>query len=276
MHVTSFEKMRAFRDQYLAGDNRTLDILDVGSGSEAGDRSYRDLFAGSKYQYTGLDLESGPNVDLTPRDPFDWREVPTSSFDVVISGQTFEHDPYFWITTAEMARVLRPEGLVTIVAPSKGRVHRFPLDCWRFYPDSWAALCTYVGLELVEVCAEPTSWRLVIPGRVWGDTMMVARKPRFSDETECKAFHARLEAVVATRTAMPAQSGGPGRAADEYARTHSLPARSMVWHPGYVRRSLNPHLRQRWPLRAIRDRSARRNGRLALVRGAARSSQRST
>jgi SAM-dependent methyltransferase len=275
VHVTSFEKMRAFRDEYLARDNRTLTILDVGSGSEAGDRSYRDLFVGSNYQYTGLDLASGPNVDLTPSDPFDWQEVPTDSFDVVISGQTFEHDPYFWITAAEMARVLRPEGLVTIVAPSKGRVHRFPLDCWRFYPDSWAALCTYVGLELVEVCAEPTSWRLVIPGRVWGDTMMVARKPRLSDETESKAFYARLEAVVATRAAMPPRSSGPGRAADEYAQTHSLPARSMVWHPGYVRRRLNHQLRQRWPLNAIRDRSAHRNGRLALARGAARSSEKS-
>jgi len=270
MHDSSFEKMRAFRDRYLGDNDRKLKILDVGSGSEVGSRSYRDLFPSSSYEYTGLDLEPGFNVDLTPVDPFEWLEIPTNSFDVVISGQTFEHNPFFWITAAEMTRITRPEGLVAIIAPAKGRVHRFPLDCWRFYPDSWAAICAYVGLELLEGCTEPTSWRCVIPGRLWGDAMMVGRKPRLTDETELKNFYNRLEAIVATRTAIPPRSVGPGKAGIEYEHTHTLPVHSMVWHPGYVTRRLKPHLRQRWPWKGIRKHMADRNGRLALARGARR------
>jgi hypothetical protein len=84
VHESSYEKIRAFRDEYLRDADRTLRILDVGSGSEVGARSYRDLFVARGFEYTGLDLESGPNVDLVPIDPFDWTEVQTSSFDAVI------------------------------------------------------------------------------------------------------------------------------------------------------------------------------------------------
>jgi hypothetical protein len=39
-----------------------------------------------------------------------------------------------------MLRILRPSGLLYINAPSNGPYHRYPVDCWRFYPDSGLAL----------------------------------------------------------------------------------------------------------------------------------------
>ena len=33
------------------------------------------------------------------------------------------------------SRVLVPGGLACIIAPGAQGVHRFPVDCWRFYPD---------------------------------------------------------------------------------------------------------------------------------------------
>ena len=53
----------------------------------------------------GLDLDESPNAEFAPQDPFSWAESPDESFDVVISGQTFEHDPFFWVTAAEMTHV---------------------------------------------------------------------------------------------------------------------------------------------------------------------------
>jgi SAM-dependent methyltransferase len=262
--------MRAFRDTYLLSEASGLKVLDVGSGSDD-DWSYRWLFKPPRFEYTGLDLESGQNVDIVPTDPFDWTEIPTDSFDAVISGQTFEHNPYFWITTAEIARVVRPGGFVAIVAPSEGRVHRFPLDCWRFYPDSWSALCTYVGLELLEGYTEPASWRLVIPGRHWADAMMIARKPDLTDELATKAFYSRLEAIVATRAIQPVPSVGPARAGTEYAQTHVLPMHSMIWHMGHVVSRARPDLKNRWPLLNVRRYFTHRNSRLAQHRGVARS-----
>jgi SAM-dependent methyltransferase len=267
VHESSYEKMRAFRDKYLLDSTEIFRVLDVGSGSQEQGRSYRELFSSSEFDYTGLDLEAGHNVDLVPRDPFAWAEIPTSSFDVVISGQTYEHNPYFWITTAEIARILRPGGLVAIIAPSKGIVHRFPLDCWRFYPDSWAALCAYVGLELLEGWTEPTRWRMVIPGVYWGDAMMIGRKPQLDDEADSATFYTRLDAIVSTRTALPSVGIQGGKAEEEYIETHTLAPRAMVWHLGYVTRRLNPRLRQRWPLNRIRRRIVDRNGRLAIQRG---------
>jgi hypothetical protein len=40
----------------------------------------------------------------------------------------------------ETLRILKPTGLLYINAPSNGIFHRYPVDCWRFYPDSGVAL----------------------------------------------------------------------------------------------------------------------------------------
>jgi SAM-dependent methyltransferase len=256
VHESSYEKMRAFRREYVKDRSR---VLDVGSGSEPGLLSYRSLFDGC--EYVGLDIENAHNVDLVPADPFAWPEIETDSFDVVVSGQTFEHNPYFWITAAEIARVLKPGGVVAIVAPSKGVVHRFPLDCWRFYPDSWSSICHYVGLELVEGFTEPTSWRFVIPGKYWGDAMMVARKPEGIDND-------RLAAIVATRVEMPnGLACGPAKAQKRYERTHTRSLAEMAAHPLLVLKRLNPHPQKRSPFKQVRKVGVARNERLAIERG---------
>jgi SAM-dependent methyltransferase len=219
MHDASFEKMRAFRNTYLTPRRRPIRVLDVGSGSNPGTISYRALFANSDFEYVGLDVEAGHNVDIVPDDPFCWSGIAAESFDLVISGQTFEHNPYFWITAAEIARVLVPGGLTAVIEPSAGAVHRFPYDCWRFYPDSWAATSAYVGLELLESFTEqPTPDRPIGGTRHWLDAMMIARKPEGSG----RDFYGRLEAIVATRprTALSEPKAGP--AAQAYKDAHTL------------------------------------------------------
>ena len=52
---------------------------------------------------------------------------------------------------SELVRVTKPGGLIYINAPSNGPVHRYPVDCWRFYPDSGFALQNWArrnGYEL--------------------------------------------------------------------------------------------------------------------------------
>jgi SAM-dependent methyltransferase len=219
VHEASYEKMRAFRNTYVAPSGHPIRVLDVGSGSNPGVVSYRDLFQAPDFEYVGLDLEAGPNVEIVPSDPFCWSGIADESFDLVISGQTFEHNPYFWITAAEIARVLVPGGLTAVIAPSAGKVHRFPYDCWRFYPDSWAAISAYVGLELTESFIEqPASDRPIGGGPHWLDAMMVARKPEL-----CGAdFYGRLEAIVATRPTAPLVEPKPGPAAEAYVGAHTL------------------------------------------------------
>ena len=234
VHQASFEKMRAFRSAYPSESERfPLRVLDVGSGSNEALLSYRDLFGPPDFEYVGLDISPGYNVDIVPDDPFSWTTIERESFDIVVSGQTFEHNPYFWITAAEIARVLVPGGLVVVIAPSTGRVHRYPFDCWRFYPDSWSALCAYVGLDLQESSVERSSWRKLLAGvDQWHDSMMVARKPRIADDAARTAYYDRLDAIVATRTETPVPGlieNKPGPATNIYESRSNLPLKTAAY-----------------------------------------------
>jgi SAM-dependent methyltransferase len=177
--------MKWFVGNYLTPRCREkkLSVLDVGSMDVNG--SYRHLFPAESYQYTGLDMEAGPNVDRVLVNPYDWSSMPTESFDVVISGQVFEHVEFFWITMAEMTRVLKKDGLICIIAPNGVREHRYPVDCYRFFTDGMVALARYVSLEILHAHTncEPknqnTRWNMPdIP-----DAMLIAQKP-YSGETK--------------------------------------------------------------------------------------------
>ena len=43
----------------------------------------------------------------------------------------------------EKMRALKTRGLFYLNVPSNGDFHRFPVDCWRFYPNSGRALTTW-------------------------------------------------------------------------------------------------------------------------------------
>jgi hypothetical protein len=84
----------------------------------------------------------------------------------VLSGSAFEHDSCFWETFLEIARITRDRGFIYLSAPSNGPFHRYPVDCWRFYPDAGQALAEWASskgqhVELVESCIaerERESW----------------------------------------------------------------------------------------------------------------------
>ncbi len=197
MHESSFVKAEIFVREYAPPqpDGRALKVLEIGSKSYHTQDTYRLLFPSPRFAYTGLDLEAGANVDLVPTNPFVWTEIATSTYDLCVSGQTFEHNPYFWITFAEIARVLVPGGLALIVAPGGGAVHRYPFDCWRFYPDSWASLATATGMELVETYFETDRYAAAVKGGHWRDSAAIVRKPVI-EGSALSAFHARLDLMV--------------------------------------------------------------------------------
>ena len=225
---TGFEKFRAFRDLYVPDGSR---ILEVGSWSPGSFGAARHVFPASRFDYTGIDIVPGNNVDLVVSDPYKWDELDTESFDTVICISVFEHNPYFWLTTAEMARVLRVGGYACILVPSSGGVHRYPLDCWRFYPDATAALAGYTGLEPIESYNERPRFRKVTFTQRWRDHMSILRKPALEEPA---SFYARLAAITATRLPIPAQPPGPGAVTAEYERANT----SSVMHATRVRAAL--------------------------------------
>jgi SAM-dependent methyltransferase len=172
MHRNSIDHMRALVERYLE-PGRSLLVGDVGSYDYTG--SYRALFTDPAWQYVGVDLNEGPNVDVVLPSPYQF-PFPDGHFDVLISGQAFEHVKFFWLTWMEMVRTLKPGGYIFLIAPSRGPEHRYPVDCWRFYPDGYRALAEYGKVDCLEA---HTDWPAYpgARGRVWGDTVGAFGKP---------------------------------------------------------------------------------------------------
>ena len=87
--------------------------------------------------YIGTDITIGRGVDVVVSQDLPFRD---QFADLVLASSVFEHDRFFWLTFLEMARILKPGGLIYINAPSNGGYHRYPIDSWRFYPDAGKAL----------------------------------------------------------------------------------------------------------------------------------------
>jgi hypothetical protein len=152
MHASSLENMRkCFRRYVSGGELEALDrvvVLDIGGADVNG--SYRSIFAEDRFHYISADLTDGPGVSLVLNDPYRL-PLDDASVDIVLSGQMLEHCEFFWLAFAEMIRVLKRGGYLFLIAPSGGKEHRYPVDCYRFYPDAYRALAKYANCQLLDV-----------------------------------------------------------------------------------------------------------------------------
>ena len=135
MHHTAIQNGKMFFDTYVSPMERPT-VLDIGSQDING--TLRQVCP-HRATYVGVDFSPGKNVDVVLDDPYKLT-FEDESIDIVVSSSCFEHSEMFWILYLEIMRVLRPSGLFYLNAPSNGPYHRFPVDCWRFYPDCGSAL----------------------------------------------------------------------------------------------------------------------------------------
>jgi SAM-dependent methyltransferase len=140
MHDTAIENGKRFFRTYC-GQDEDITIVDIGAQNVNG--SLRE-FSPSKAKYIGVDFVAGNGVDVVLTDPY---KLPfdDESVDVVVSSSVFEHSEMFWVLFIEIMRILRSDGLFYLNAPSNGDFHRFPVDCYRFYPDSGKALAKWAN-----------------------------------------------------------------------------------------------------------------------------------
>lgn len=142
MHETSFNLMKYFIKKYLP---QNLNILDFGGSHING--SYKDIVIEHNSIYKTLDWD---NADYIVKG-YDWSNVPENYFDAVISGQAFEHDLYFWKTFENIKRVVKKNGFVIVIVPTRGSFHQYPVDCYRFYPDSALVFAEILNADILEV-----------------------------------------------------------------------------------------------------------------------------
>lgn len=188
MHISSLLNMRYFAEKYMRSD-ATYKVLDIGSqeveNNENG--SYRQVFDNPNWKYFGADIVEGKNVDIVLNKPYQWKNIKSKSFDVVVCGQMLEHDEFFWLTMLEIKRILKPEGMCCVIAPSGGPEHRYPVDCYRYYPDGLRAAARYAGLETLEVYAQWNAELYPDMDANWRDCVLVCKRPRESKIQEVKS-----------------------------------------------------------------------------------------
>jgi len=140
-------------------------LLDVGCG----DKPYEHLFRPYVSEYIGIEHEASFNATSAShatsrpdylydglRLPFDDR-----SFDTVLNVQVLEHTPHPAALVAEMARVLKDDGILLLSAPFQFRLHEQPHDYYRYSPHGLRALCADAGLEVVEVHNQGSLWSVL-------------------------------------------------------------------------------------------------------------------
>lgn len=197
MHQSSYDKMTQFKQEFLS-ESDSLNIYDLGSQDVNG--SYKPIFSHKSWSYVGVDMVAGANVELVLHDPYSWREIKSESADVFISGQVFEHIEFFWITMLEIFRVLTPGGICCLIAPSSGAEHRYPVDCWRFYPDGFSALAKFAQMAVVSTKTQWSGEGYNDGSDQWHDSVLVCRKPLFPVYTALKAkVKNRLQHAVLSR-----------------------------------------------------------------------------
>ena len=163
--------MQYFKETYL-NPNDELKILDIGSFDKDGNYNYGLILNEKKWTYHGLDLKQGNNIDIVVENAYDWEdEIEDETYDLVISGQAFEHIEFFWLTLEQVKRVLKPGGLFFLIVPSTGPVHKNPYDCYRFNENSMKAMAKYINFRVIEY---GTNFDKI--SDPWYDTFLVAKK----------------------------------------------------------------------------------------------------
>jgi len=162
-------------------DKSPVRVIDIGGQDVNG--SLRQVCPAA-FDYVGVDFVAGKGVDVVLNDPY-LLPFEDASVDIVVSSSCFEHSEMFWILFLEVLRTLKPQGLLYLNAPSNGSFHRYPVDCWRFFPDSGKALEKWARRQGMKpaLLESFVSQQLVNP---WSDFVAVFVKdigfaPRYPD-----------------------------------------------------------------------------------------------
>lgn len=191
MHPSAMSNCQAFFEAYgpSFADRGPVRVIEIGSQDVNG--TLRDVTP-RQYEYIGVDFVQGKGVDVVLDDPY---HLPfdSESADIVLSSSCFEHSEMFWLVFLEVLRVLKPRGLFYLNVPSNGPFHRYPVDCWRFYPDSGKALITWAQRNAIQAALLESYVSVQMQG-VWNDFVGVFLKDaKFVSDFPRRVLHDKTD-----------------------------------------------------------------------------------
>jgi hypothetical protein len=135
-------------------------ILELGSRARSGNTT-RELFDASVVQYVGVDITSGPNVDIVG-DVHELSRFITSPVDFMFSISVFEHFLMPWKVALEMNKIMKVGGKAFCHSHQTWPAHDEPWDYFRFSKWAWGSLFNkHTGFRVVDAR--------------WGEPVSVAR-----------------------------------------------------------------------------------------------------
>ncbi len=152
MHQNCYDLAGRLIKKYLTGDK--YNIADIGSYDVNG--TLKPLL--EQWDYTGLDIVTGPNVDRVVH-PYDFGK---DEFDVIVTANCMEHVEDLKAWSRAVMKLLQKGGVFIAITPFEIHEHRYPVDCWRVLPDGMRFL--FKEMEILETAIEGI------------DTYLVARK----------------------------------------------------------------------------------------------------
>lgn len=117
MHYQAQEfciRVRTSLPQYFIGMKDNIEVLDIGSQDINGNNRF--LFF--NYNYTGIDIGPGKNVDVISKGH---EFKPGKQYDVVISTEVLEHDMFWKETLMNIYELAKPGKLILFTCASTGR-----------------------------------------------------------------------------------------------------------------------------------------------------------
>jgi len=104
-------------------------VLEIGSKAVSVS-NFRQYF--KEKQFTGVDIESGPGVDvvcdLTDKNNL----LPKNYYNFVICCSVFEHVPTPWLMSDVITDLVKPGGTLYMNCPWVWRYHKYPDDYYRY------------------------------------------------------------------------------------------------------------------------------------------------
>jgi O-antigen biosynthesis protein len=190
MHPSALKYGKLFFDVYFSDRSaKSLKFVEVGSQDVNGSLKQ---FSPIGSQYVGVDFVAGKGVDLILDDPYSL-PFEDKSVDAVLCSSVYEHSEFFWLLFLESLRILKPNGLLYINAPSNGMLHSYPVDAWRFYPDSGLSLTNWARRNsmpavLMESFIGSKMGDFIADG-MWNDFVaVIARDENFVPSTKKRIF----------------------------------------------------------------------------------------
>jgi ubiquinone/menaquinone biosynthesis C-methylase UbiE len=137
-------------------------VLDAGAGSSP----YRPLFKHCRYetqdfaQLQDAQLRHGGYAAIDYVCDITHISVPDATFDVVLCTEVLEHHPEPIKVVGELARVLKPGGLLLLTAPLGSGIHQEPYHFYGGYTSFWyRRFLPQAGFADVEIAANAGSLR---------------------------------------------------------------------------------------------------------------------